>query len=454
MRHLFPWVAAILLAGCANEAPPPKMQVTIDEPQVAVGQSWQEMENRSLYAPTVQALNQARVIEEFEAITNPSGRQSLGLSFQSRQDFELAIQGARFEELDGLAQKIQKPSDAGRWHVYGAWINAVARSFDSKASFYPPSRQDAVSTMITASEEGVGLELSTLPSGGVSIVSVNPDGPAMKAGIHPGDVLIGIKEQEGWIDMTQSNAYDAQSLLRGPTGSKVSLKIKRAEGAVKVFVIRREKWFLDDMRVKARNLDGQEIVSVPSFYVYTDPHSRWDVSTQKDLANALSDIPQPKRFILDLRGNPGGVLEQAREVGQLIGLHGVAWTIQTRELPVPTTIEDRKTALPLAVWIDGNTGSSAEILAGSLQKLGVKVIGAPSFGKTTMQLMVPLDQPSLKRAGQSKTGNLLLTTARVSWDDKNSSRVEPDCPIASLDQDADQQYLAATRDCIANQEIE
>lgn len=449
MRSKVCLLGILLLAGCVEQDPPPANSPVLDAPQVSVGQAWQEIERRSLYTPSLEAMDQGDVLSHFEQITNPTGQSSLGLSFESEDDFLMTVSGQRFTELERLVPMIDKPSDAPRWHIYGAWVNAVARSVDHQASFYPPNRQDDISKMITASEEGVGVDLSTPPDGGVFILSVSPQGPAAKAGVKPGDKLVAVKEKGEWVDLSASNAYEAQSLLRGPTGTKITMKVN-SSGMTRTIDIVRDKWFLDDMRVKSGRVGSFPVISIPGFYVDADQHARWDISTHQDVSLELSKIRDPGGFILDLRGNPGGVLEEAKEVASLVGLSGVAWSIKTMDISTDAVIAENESLPPLAVWIDGATGSSAEILAGALQSRGVKVVGLPSHGKTTLQLMLPLDQPSFKRNGQSKTGNLLLTTAKVAWSDSDMGRVIPDCIVEDVESmPVHEQYELTTERCIS-----
>ncbi len=230
---------------------------------------------------------------------------------------------------------------------------------------------------------GVGLEVS-LKDGILTVVSPIEDTPAQKAGIEPGDRIVKING-EFTKDM---NLSDAVKKMRGPRKSKVTLYIYREgwkEGHE--YVLHRE--IIKVKSVKSELIDGK--------YGYLRITS-FQERTAEDLAKAIAELEKSsgglKGIILDLRSNPGGLLDQAVDVSDLFIKDGLIVSTKGRT----HKLEERKASgkapyptIPMVVLVNGGSASASEIVAGALQDYGrAYVMGTQSFGKGSVQTIIDL----------------------------------------------------------------
>ena len=369
----------------------------------------------------------------------------------SEADFVAAAQGLEFAELDKLADQLPPPRDAARWHVYSSWINAVARSQDPLASFYSPNRQEDVDVMVKAAMEGPGIDLVST-DGKLSIYTVDGRGPAAQAGVRPGSELLAVSDGSNWWETKGMSQQEVEEKLRGKSDSVVKIKVASEKGG-KVIAIKRAHWILKEFRPTLTKIDGVSVIHLPRFYQDRDPAGKWDEGTEKDFKALIDSLGPEDKWVLDLRGNPGGVLDQALDVATAMGIRGHAWSLISKHAKVDVKIpaSSAQLMLPDAVWVDRKTGSSAEALAGILSARNVVVVGEPTFGKTTMQLLFPLDPRGYSKKGFSKTGFLLMSSAHASWSKGPPGPLQPSCPYAKkahLASQLDRGYWLATKKCL------
>ncbi|MBT6346533.1 MAG: S41 family peptidase, partial [Nitrospina sp.] len=240
-----------------------------------------------------------------------------------------------------------------------------------------------------------GIEIS-IRDGVLTVVSPIEDTPAFLVGIQAGDKIIKI-EDESTLDMT---LQDAVSRLRGETGSPIKITIYRESfKAPKEFTIVRA---IIKVRSVVKKLYKKDIgyVKIRSF----------SKNTSTDLDSALEDLKQKgiTKLILDLRNNPGGLLNQAVEVTDRF-LNRENLIVYTKgrsdEQNMRFTSHDKSEGVvyPLIILVNGGSASASEIVAGALQDLNRAIIlGTPTFGKGSVQTIIPLSDGSALR----------LTTAR------------------------------------------
>ena len=263
-------------------------------------------------------------------------------------------------------------------------IVGMLQQLDPHSSFL--SKDEFKEMQVSTSGEfgGIGIEIS-MENGRLTVISPIDDTPADKAGIKAGDVILEI-EGESTQDMT---LVDAVQKIRGPKGKAVSLTLihKDQQKPFKVKVVR----------------DTIPIISVKSNevepgYLYIRL-TRFNENTTAELKQALTDYQkggkQLKGTILDLRNNPGGLLEQAVNVsdvflpsGQIVSIKGKN---QEQEKVFTAKGDGADMASPLVVLINAGSASASEIVAGALKDhKRALLVGEKTFGKGSVQTVIPL----------------------------------------------------------------
>lgn len=280
--------------------------------------------------------------------------------------------------------------------IYGA-INGMLSSLDPHSSFMPPDMYKEMKIDTKGSFGGLGIEI-TIKDGILTVISPIEDTPAFRAGIKAGDQILKIDDRFT-KDMT---IMDAVKRMRGAKGTKVILTIVR-EGfdKPKDFTLVRD--IIQVKSVRFSSLDnGYGYVRIAQFQEKTDD----------DLVKALAKLKEEnggslKGLVLDLRNDPGGLLDQAVKVADHFVEQGLIVYTEGREKDSRMQFNAHKggtePAYPMVVLINGGSASASEIVAGALQdhKRAV-VMGTQSFGKGSVQTIIPLSDDS----------GLRLTTAR------------------------------------------
>jgi len=280
--------------------------------------------------------------------------------------------------------------------VYGA-IDGMLSSLDPHSGFMPPDMYKELKVDTRGEFGGLGIEI-TIRDGVLTIVTPIEDTPAFRAGLEAGDQILKI-EDRFTKDM---EIMEAVQLMRGPAGSDISITVMRDSfEKPQPFTLTRE--VIKIKSVKARTLeDGYGYVRLTQF----------QERSADDLRLALRQLREEnhdalKGLVLDMRNNPGGLLDQAVEIADLFIDEGLLVYTQGREADAQMQFTAKRAGTepdyPLVVLINGGSASASEIVAGALQDHGRAVImGTQSFGKGSVQTIIPLGDES----------GLRLTTAR------------------------------------------
>ena len=310
---------------------------------------------------------------------------------------QLNLFGDVFEKIRN--DYVEKPDEK---KLIEAAINGMLSSLDPHSSYMDADAYREMQRSTKGEFGGLGIEV-TEEDGLIKVVSPIDDTPASKAGLMSGDIIAGI---DG--DSTQSMTLDqAVDKMRGPIGSAVTLKIARGSGSkkeVKDYKITRA--IIEVQSVRGHVEDGD--IGYIRITQFTEKTASGLRSTMEKLK---SEIPanKMKGYILDLRNNPGGLLDQSIEVvndfvskGEIVSTRGRNPDDAQRFSARPA--DDISDGKPLVVLINGGSASASEIVAGALQdhKRAV-LIGTRSFGKGSVQTIMPLGDDN---------GALRLTTAR------------------------------------------
>ncbi len=276
-------------------------------------------------------------------------------------------------------------------------ITGMLASLDPHSAYLTPELYRDLEVETRGSFGGLGIEI-TIKNGVLTVMSPIDDTPAYRAGIKAGDQIIKI-DNDFTKDMTLTEAVKR---MRGPKGSKIRLTIHR-QNVPELFTVAIARDVIKIPSVKAKKLDdGFDYIRVSTFQENTDE------AVQK----ALDDFEKEnhghiKGLVLDLRDDPGGLLQQAVKVsdefldgGMIVYTQG---RLENQEQKFFSHKKKDFDDYPMVVLVNGGTASASEIVAGALQdQRRAVVVGTQTFGKGSVQTILPLDDHSALR----------LTTAR------------------------------------------
>jgi len=267
---------------------------------------------------------------------------------------------------------------------------------DPYSTFLPPDRFARLSESTSGNYAGLGVEVD-LRDGWLIVVAALPGGPAEHAGLQPGDRIVEIagRQTRGWTN------EEASKVLRGKAGTSVTLTIERP-GSATPLDLRMQRRTIHQSAVRRASLLGEGVG-------YIDLKAFSD-STVKELNGAITNLlgRGMKTLVLDLRTNPGGLLNQGVRVSDLFLNPGQRIVSMRGRLPEANrdytdSAKQRWPQLPLVVLVDGRSASAAEIVAGALQDHDrALIIGTPTYGKGSAQSVIPF----------GPQGGLRITTAR------------------------------------------
>jgi len=268
--------------------------------------------------------------------------------------------------------------------VLGA-IEGMLSSLDPHSSLMKPEEYKELEIETKGSFTGIGIEI-TIKDDVITVVAPIEDTPAWKAGLKPGDKILKIDDKS----TKGMKITDAVKLLRGPKGTKVKLTILRGDRDIFEVTIIRD--VIPIVSVRSKMLEpGYAYVRI----------SQFQEKTAEELVSTLQKLEsegQINGLILDLRNNPGGLLNSAVEVSDEFLEEGLIVSIKGRtksnqmEYKAKPNPPNRKHKYPIAIIINHGTASAAEIVTGALKdnKRAV-VIGEKSFGKGSVQTVIPIE---------------------------------------------------------------
>jgi carboxyl-terminal processing protease len=287
--------------------------------------------------------------------------------------------------------------------LIGSALRGMLSSLDPHSQFLEPKEYKAVQDDTQSRFSGVGLVL-TQKEGRLAVVSVMEDSPGARAGILPGDQLFKVDGQ-----LTERmTANEAANLLRGESGQAAKLVIYRpSTKATREVEVQRESIKVATVRdVKMVSGDGSGEMKIGYVRI-----TQFNTTTVAELSAALEDLEKRgmQALVLDLRGNPGGLLESAIEVaGQFLPAGSLVVSTegrvasQSRVYRTPDNAQPRA-AYPMAVLVNGGSASAAEILAGALKDLRRAVlVGETTFGKGSVQSVIALQDGAAIRMTTAK----------------------------------------------------
>ncbi|WP_333712701.1 S41 family peptidase [Yoonia sp.] len=306
---------------------------------------------------------------------------------------QLDLFGDIFERI--RSSYVEEVDDA---ELIEAAIDGMLRSLDPHSSYLSPEDADRMRVSTSGEFGGLGIEV-TQEEGWVKVVSPMDGTPADAAGILAGDFITAV-DGESVMGLSLDEAVQ---LMRGPVGAEIIITVVR-EGQPEPFDVSIIRDTIKLTAVRSRTEGKAIVLRVTTFNEQTFPNLRDGITEQVEAAGGWGNVDG---FIIDLRNNPGGLLSQAvyvsdafLDAGEIVSTRGRLITDGDRFNATPGDLAEGK---PIVVLINGGSASASEIVAGALQDhRRAIVVGTNSFGKGSVQTVIPL----------GSDGAMRLTTSR------------------------------------------
>ncbi len=306
---------------------------------------------------------------------------------------QLDLFGDIFERIRG-----QYVEDVDSKELVEAAINGMLTSLDPHSSYLNAKDFEDMSTQTKGEFGGLGIEV-TQEDGFVKVIAPMDGSPADAAGIKAGDFITHVNG-EALLGLMLD---DAVNMMRGEIGSEIVITVAR-EGVADPFDVSIIRDTIKLVAVKSRVVGDTVVLRVTTFNEQTYPGLEENIRKSVEEAGGIDKI---NGFVIDMRNNPGGLLNQAIKVsdafldaGEIVSTRGRKAQDSARENATPGDLAQGK---PLVVLINGGSASASEIVAGALQDhRRAIVVGTKSFGKGSVQTLIPL----------KGEGAMRLTTAR------------------------------------------
>ena len=327
---------------------------------------------------------------------------------------DLDLFGEVFDRI--RAEYVEAPDEKKLIH---AALQGMLTSLDPHSSYMEPVEYSDVQEDTTGQFGGLGIEVQ-MEEGVIKVVSPIDETPAARAGILAGDFIV---ELDG-VQVQGLSLDQAVEKMRGPVGTKIKVTVVR-EGVTEPLTFELSR---DIIATRAARLTMQGDIAVVRLARFSEQAFP---GIKKSLDDAHKQLGKaPKGIILDLRNNPGGLVDQAVAVsdaflrqGAVVLTRGRVESESSRYDARPDALDEQLADIPMVVLINGGSASAAEIVAGALQDhKRATLVGTRSFGKGSVQSIIPL----------GAEGAMRLTTARYYTPNNRSiqaSGIQPDIVI-------------------------
>ena len=267
-------------------------------------------------------------------------------------------------------------------------LNGMLQALDPHSSYMNEEVYKEMQIDTSGSFGGLGIEITT-DKGFIKIVSPIDDTPAQKAGVQAGDYITHL-DGTSVVDMTLKEAID---VMRGEVGEPITITIVR--GTEKPFDIEIKRDIIKVQSVKHRVINNVGVLRISTFNEQTT------VGLKKSIEELEGSVNPPIGYVLDLRNNPGGLLNESVTVTDVFLEKGEIVSIRGREKKDVQVFSAKKGDMingkPLIILINEGSASASEIVAGALQDHDRAVImGIKSFGKGSVQTIVPIDSGAVR----------------------------------------------------------
>jgi carboxyl-terminal processing protease len=311
-----------------------------------------------------------------------------------RDRFVSEPSGLTGEAAEAIEDSYYRPvgeTELGNSSLQGMVRELRRRHHDRFSEYFSPEALAGFNEQIEGHFSGIGLTVVEVKKG-LRVASVFPRSPAEQAGIAPGDTIVSVEGES----IAGESSNEATKNIKGPEGTEVTIGVRdRRSGKVRQLTLTRAEVTLPNVSHRVVEVNGRTLGYVRLLSFSEGAHGQ--------LAGAVDKVQKEgaEGIVVDLRHNPGGLLQEAvRTAGLFLPEGEVVVSTKSRSQGESTyeTSDGRVTKLPLVVLIDGGTASAAEILTAALaDDGGAEVVGTTSFGKGVFQ-----EEQSLSNGGALK----------------------------------------------------
>lgn len=296
-----------------------------------------------------------------------------------------------------------------------AAVKGMLKSIDPYSDYYTKEEADSKFSTIVGTFSGIGIYIEE-KEGYINIVDTIKDQPAIKAGLKKDDLIVSVDN----LDIKDLGLDKVSSMIKGPIGTKVNIGINR-EGKFLMFEITRDTVTINPVNYKILE-DDIGYIQIEDF------NSQVTIELKKVLKSF--DAKGVTKIILDLRDNPGGLLNEVIDTARLLIPRGAIVHVRNKGQELITHRSTLiKSKYKLAVLVNGNSASASEILAGAIKdrKVGT-LIGTKTFGKGIIQSLIPITDGSIVKLTTAE----YLTPNKISIHGKG---IEPNITIKNTEKE-------------------
>ncbi len=294
-------------------------------------------------------------------------------------------------KLQAIAKFTKVVNTVERYYVDPLTINQIIdkaiagllSNLDAHSAFLDKKHYKELKIQTSGEFGGLGITVG-MRDGALTVIAPLEGTPADKAGLKPGDIILKINDKST-LDMTLDEAVN---LMRGKPGTKITLTIFR-KGLAKPFTVT-----ITRAIIKVKSVYAKHIIDNDILYLRI---TNFDKKVVHDVKKYLKENKKIKGIVIDLRNNPGGLLDQAVGLSDLFIDHGVIVS-QKGRIPSENRVYKAHRAgtirdIPLVVLVNGGSASASEIVSGALQDHHRAIIaGEKTFGKGSVQVILPIDK--------------------------------------------------------------
>ncbi len=407
--------------------------IETDPDKMGYAKTEAELEDRWRKLLKLQVLQR---IDQFEVLAKAGAVKDVPKTFEAQ---EAKARADMDKMYDGRFSRLAKPEPL---EADEAYLSAITAVYDPHTMYMAPIQKENFDIQMSGSLEGIGAVLQE-DDHFIRVQEVVPGGAAWRQGdLAAGDLILSVAQAgEDPVDVADMRINQAVQMIRGPKGTVVTLTVKKPDDSVKVISITRDVVQIDAAYARGALLHLGEghapmgYIFLPSFYGNTRRvrGGTPERTAAEDVEALLNEFTKRKvsGVILDLRSNGGGLLDQARDIAGLFIETGPV--VQARFPDGETQVlEDKDPRIQfdgeVIVMVDRFSASASEIVAGALQDYRrAAVVGTPTHGKGTVQMLVDLDR--VARNTGAPLGVLKLTIQQFFLVDGESTQwrgVEPD----------------------------